>query len=330
MFQINPIAYFNIQCVFIDKIYNGGIMYAFIINPNARSGLGIQIWRQLEAIIKEKGIPYQAYLTRYPGHASDFAREITSTCPSPVITVLGGDGTINEVINGIPRLSEITLAYIPIGSGNDFARSMQLCSDPEAALSHILNPEKYAYINIGRLTWGNKVRRFAISSGIGFDADVCFHNISSHLKKYLNHLKIGKFSYTAVALKRLLALKPGTMSITLDGKDTHTFQKVYFATAMNQRYEGGGFKFCPEADPGDDLIDIIVIADMPKMKALLLLPTAYKGWHTHFKGVHIYSCRSASIQSVPTLPLHTDGEPITKTSAVTFSLEPEKIRLICS
>ena len=305
-------------------------MYAFIVNPNARSGTGIQIWRHLEDILKKKGICYQVYLTRYPGQASDFVREITDQYEHPVITILGGDGTINEAVNGLPHMSAATLAYIPIGSGNDFARSMRLSSDPETALSHILNPEKHAYINVGRISFQDKTKRFAVSSGIGFDADVCFCNTTSWFKSLLNRLKLGKFSYTAVALQRLLAQKPGEMTLTLDGQHTHTFRKVYFATAMNQLYEGGGFKFCPKADPGDDILDIIVIADMPKLKALLLLPTAYKGWHTFFRGVYTYTCRSAEITSSLSLPVHTDGEPIIRETHVTFSLEPEKIHLICT
>lgn len=302
-------------------------MYTFIVNPNARTGLGLRIWRNLEALLKEWQIKYQVCLTRYPHHATEYVRDLTAGNAALTLVALGGDGTINEVVNGIQDFSKVTLGYIPIGSSNDFARSMKLAKDPEQILKQILSPSEYAYINIGKLVSGDSVRRFAVSAGIGFDAEVCFHNTSSRIKRWLNRLKLGKLSYTGVALFLLLALKPRPMALTLDGRKK-TFQKVFFATAMNQQYEGGGFCFCPDADPGDDLLDLIVIADMPKLKALLLLPTAYMGWHTRFKGVHIYTCREAVLLGSQKLPVHTDGEPVMTVPGMTCSLEPEKLRFI--
>lgn len=304
-------------------------MYAFIVNPNARTGLGLKIWKKLEAKLKEHRIKYKAFLTRYPNHAAEFARSLTSGNAPVTLVILGGDGTINEVVNGIEDFSRVTLGYIPIGSSNDFARSMKLSKNPEKMLGQILSPTEYAYIDIGQLSIPGSTRRFAVSSGIGFDADVCFHNISSGIKRILNRLKLGKLSYTSIALFLLLALKPRPMTLTLDGRSVR-FQKVFFATAMNQQYEGGGFCFCPGADPGDGLLDVIVISDMPKLKALLLLPTAYFGLHTRVKGVHIYTCRQARVQSPVKLPVHTDGETVAIVPEASFSLEPEKLRFIRS
>lgn len=304
-------------------------MYAFIVNPHARTGLGLKVWKELEVLLKKQNLEYQAYLTRYPNHATEFARQLTLGPDKITLVALGGDGTINEVVNGIQDFSKVTLGYIPIGSSNDFARSMKLSKEPETMLKQILSPSEYTYINIGCAAYGDHIRRFAVSSGIGFDADVCFHNTPNGMKRQLNRMKLGKLSYTGVALFLLMTLKPCRMTLILDGKKKH-FEKVFFATAMNQRYEGGGFKFCPKADPGDHLLDIIIIADMPKLKALLLLPTAYKGWHTHFKGVHTFTCRKAQVISEAVLPVHTDGEPVTRSAEVCFFLEAERLRFIHS
>ncbi len=302
-------------------------MYAFIVNPNARTGLGIKIWETLEPVLKERNIEYTACLTRYPEHATEYARSLSNTQEELTLVILGGDGTLNEAVNGIRDFSKITLGFIPIGSSNDFARSMGLPKDPMSALEQILHPSRFTYINIGKLSFGDNIRRFAVSSGIGFDADVCFHNTSSKIKKSLNKLKLGKLSYTGVALCLLLALKPKPITISLDGH-VQSFRRTLFATAMNQRYEGGGFKFCPDADPGDDVLNIIVAADIPKLKALILLPTAFKGWHVRFKGIHTYTCRTAQIISDAALPVHADGEPVLRGREIAFSLEPEKLRFI--
>lgn len=327
MLPKNPITYFNMILAFIDTIYKEAAMYAFIINPHARTGLGLKVWQRLEPILKERNIDYTAHITRYPNHAAEYVRRLTSGPEEITLIVLGGDGTINESINGIRDFSKVTFGYIPIGSGNDFARAMKLPKEPEYMLNQILSPSRYTYINIGKVVYGDTDRRFAVSSGMGFDANVCFHNTSTGIKKWLNKLKLGKLSYTGVALGLLMSLTPRPMTLIVDGQ-AKSFQKVFFATAMNQCYEGGGFKFCPKADPGDDLLDIIVIADMPKLKALLLLPTAFKGWHTRFKGVHTYICHRAEVVSEIPLPVHTDGEATIKESALIFSLEPEKLRFI--
>lgn len=88
-------------------------MYTFIINPASRSGLGRQVWESLEPILRERGVPYRAYLTRCQRHATRLARELTADGKIHTIVVLGGDGTVNEVIGGIQNLSATTLAISP-------------------------------------------------------------------------------------------------------------------------------------------------------------------------------------------------------------------------
>ena len=108
----------------------------------------------------------------------------------------------------------------------------------------------------------------------------------------------------------------------------HRFERAYFAAFMNQKYEGGGFKFCPEASPSDGKLDIMVAADLSKKKILCLLPTAFFGKHTKFRGVTILQCRSAEVSTGSTLPIHTDGEPIFLRNEMKVRLMEEKIRFI--
>lgn len=303
-------------------------MYTFIANPNARSGLGLKLWKEIEAILQQKNVCYQVLFTKYQHHATSLVRDLTSDLERHTIIVLGGDGTINEVINGITRLDKVTLGYIPLGSSNDFARGLGLPTDFKKALDNILTPSHYTYMDIGILNYEDKCRRFAVSTGIGFDADVCHQVMVTPLKSFLNRLKLGKLTYTGVALHRLLAMKPVQMTVTLDDNRQINYKNVYFAAAMNLRFEGGGFNFCPKADCTDGKLDIIVIADLPKLKILALLPTAFKGWHTIFKGIHISSCKRIDIVSERALPVHADGEPVFRQTNITARLEPEKLRII--
>lgn len=305
-------------------------MYKFIINPHSRSGLGGKVWSQLEEVLKERGISYEVYFTKYQRHASKMVKELTADGKEHTIIMLGGDGTVNEILNGITDLSKVTLGYIPIGSSNDFARYFGHASDPMQALEVILEPKKYAMMNVGVLTYrdGERRKRFAVSAGIGFDAGVCHQVVVSKLKILLNKLHMGKLVYVGVALSQMMALKPGKMKVILDDGNEQCYERAYFATAMNHPYEGGGFKFCPKADPCDNVMDVTVIADVSKLKALCLLPTAFFGWHTLARGVYTFRCREAVFESEKPLPVHTDGEPVYLQKKIQAELEPDRVRLI--
>lgn len=305
-------------------------MYTFITNPNSRSGLGGKVWNQLEEILKEREVPYQTVFTKYQRHASRIVREITSDGKEHTIVMLGGDGTVNEILNGITDLSKVTLGYIPIGSSNDFARYFKHPSDPVQALEMILNPKEYSMMSVGVLTYrnGERRKRFAVSTGMGFDAGVCHQAVVSKIKFFLNRIHLGRLTYVGIALSQMMALKPSRVSVRLDDGEVMHYERAYFAAAMNHPYEGGGFKFCPKANPCDNVLDVTVIADVSKLKVLCLLPTAFRGWHTGIKGVHTYTCRHATFESERPLPIHADGEPVYLQRKIRAELEEERVRLI--
>ena len=303
-------------------------MYHFIVNPNSRSGQGRLIWKDIERELKLRQITYQVHFTRFKRHATKIAGEITSDGVSHTLVVLGGDGSINEVINGIHFPDRTTLGYIPVGSGNDFARGLNLPFKPLEALELLLSSSSTRELDIGLLQYPDKQRRFAVSCGIGYDASICHKLGVSHLKLILNKLKLGKLTYVGLALDRLYHCTPQEMTIVLDEEKHIHFQKAYFAAAMNFPYEGGGCKFCPEARPDDGLLEFIVIADVPKIQALAILPTVFFGKHTHLRGVHIYRCKKAEVLSRAALPVHADGEPIFLQRSAIFSLDVDRLKII--
>lgn len=305
-------------------------MYNFIVNPNARSGLGQSIWDDLEAILRKKGIEYQVFFTKYQKHATKITNELTSDGEEHTIIALGGDGTVNEVVNGIADFDKVIFGYIPIGSSNDFARGLKLPTEPFKALDTILTCPDLHPMNIGELRYKNKLRRFAVSSGIGFDADICHEVVVSRLKKFLNKLKLGKLTYVCVALHRLIVTSPCKYDITIDGTEKVSYKKAYFAAIMNNRCEGGGAKFAPNAKNDDDKLDVCVVANISKLKALMLFPMAFAGIHTRFKGVYMHRAADFRIQSARPLPLHTDGEPIFLQNDISVCCAPKKLRIITS
>ena len=301
--------------------------YDFIVNPRARSGMGDMIGRMLEPELKKRRIIYRVNMTQRRGHAEKIAGTLTSDGSRRTLVVLGGDGTINEVVNGICFPKRATLGYIPIGSSNDFARGLGLPTDPKEALRVVLEPQKVIGMDIGVLDC-KKPRRFLVSAGIGFDAAVCHEVCVSRLKILLNKIGLGKLSYAAVALDRLMKDHPVRMTLTLPDGEKKVFEKTYFAAFMNLPYEGGGFRFSPEASPEDGALDVVVAHGLSVLKILFLLPLAFLGKHVGFKGISILRCKSVQVEAEAALPLHTDGEPGFLSRSTKAAVLEEKLNVI--
>ena len=301
--------------------------YDFIVNPKASSGMGEMIWKMLEPELKKRRVVYRVHMTRKRGHAAEIAKALTLDGSEHTVVVLGGDGTVNETVNGICFPEKATLGYIPTGSGNDFARGLGLPKEPLEALGIILRREKTIHMDIGVLS-GKKSRRFLVSAGMGFDAAVCHEVCVSHLKVLLNKIGLGKLSYAAVALDRLIKGRPVRLALTLTDGETKVFEKTYFAAFMNLPYEGGGFKFTPKASPEDGLLDVVVVHGLSLPKVIFLLLLASGGKHVGFKGVSVLRCTGLKAEAETALPLHTDGEPGFLRKEIMASVLGEKLNVI--
>ena len=163
---------------------------------------------------------------------------------------------------------------------------------------------------------------------IGFDAGVCQEVLATPLKKIFNRLGLGKLIYLFIALKQLIFINPGKMTVTLDGENTFSYDHVYFTAVMNQKYEGGGFKFCPDAQPDDQLLDVILVEGIRKIKLLFCLPTAFFGKHVGIRGIHILTCSDIHVHSASALPIHIDGESGGIREDLTVSIEKSSLKII--
>ena len=305
-------------------------MLHFIVNPAASTGNSLRKWQLIEDELKRRGTVYRARLTEGARDAERLADRITSENRGKDITlvILGGDGTVSEVLTGIRDYSGVTLGYVPAGSGGDLARTLGLSKSPLKALDTILRRESFIEMDVGRIETENTIRNFAVSAGMGFDAAVCHEALHSSLKKKLNRIKLGKLTYGLIALKQLAGLKPSDAEIILEDEKKLSLKKLIFAAAMNGQYEGGGFRFSPEAENTDGYLNVCAAESVSKPVILLLLPLALLGKHTGFKCIK--SLRAKKIRIVTEFPyaVHADGESCGISRDITVNLEPEKIRFI--
>lgn len=317
-------------------------MYHIIMNPTSKSGKGLSVWRKLENILSEKKIPYKLYESTYTGHVTELTRQITSAGQPVNLIILGGDGTVNEALQGIEDFGRVSIGYIPTGSSNDLARALKLGRDPEELLLQILDGTHAHMVDLGILTYESssevtsrlhrrpqhKSRYFIVSSGIGFDAAVCEEALSSPIKNTLNRLKLGKLTYLCIALKQLFAAKAISCEITLDGVKTIYIPKLLFTAFMIHPYEGGGFCFCPQAVDNDGLMDLCVVGDLPKLLILFALPTAFFGRHYIFPKIDHYTASSVQLKTSAPLWVHTDGEVYLKSDLISVSCLKQRIRFL--
>lgn len=300
----------------------------FIVNPASKTGRGIEIWREVENVLKGSEVDYEVHYTKKMGHATEITRKITSEPGEHMLVALGGDGTVNEVVNGIVRIKDTILGYIPTGSGNDLAGGLKLPTDPMTSMEHILENKAHLQVNVGVVEADGLKRRFAVSCGLGWDAAIGHEVAVSKLKKLLNKVKLGKLCYVGIALKQIIAFQTSPVEVTIDGKEPMKFSKNFFNAVMNSPYEGGRIMMCPKASLSDDLLDICVVDNVSKLKLLLVLPLAYKGLHKYFKGVHIKRGARIHIKAQKPLPLHADGENLGYHKEATMYLEKERLRVI--
>lgn len=310
-------------------------MYYFIVNPQSRSGKGAQIWRRLEVELKKSTAEYQVYLTERPGHARELAARLTSGQTEPassqVVVAVGGDGTLNEVLDGLHVSSQVTLGYIPTGSGNDFARSMRIPKTPQRALHRILHPRYFRFLDYGVLSCdicNINHRRFAVSSGIGFDAAVCQRLDASAFKKFLCRIHLSKLSYIFIGLQSLFRMRRVSGQLILDGIKKIPLKDIAFLSTHVQKYEGGGFKFAPKADPCDGQFDICVFSHVTRLKMIPPLLLAFVGMHTRCNIVRTYRCKELTVHMEAPCAVHADGESLGLHSDVTLSCRTRQLRVI--
>ena len=318
------------------------MIYHILVNPNARRGQGRRVFREIEPVLKQSGVDYQVVFSKSSGHIAQVTGKLTSHKDIRLI-VIGGDGTLNGVVDSIADFGNVRLGYIPAGSGNDFWRSLQIPSEPVTLLRTILRDEIVRALDIGTLTYLSRMApadkdddkpvpettRFCVSAGIGFDAAVC-EGVSRDGagKRILTRMGLAKLSYIFVALKLIAGNKNIAMDFRTDDGEPIHLDRAMFLAAMNTRYEGGGFLFAPDADTADGLLDLCVVGDVSVPRFLRSFPLAYRGKHFALKGVDHYLASEVEIKTAEPMWVHTDGEVRVKSDHILITCGKRKLRML--
>ena len=289
-------------------------MYYFIVNLHGGSGKAKRTWDAVEAILTQQHVAYKAVNTEADNGASSLVRRILALESGVInLVVVGGDGTINEVLNGLSLqdFDRIRFGVIPTGSGNDFARGAGVPRhNPEKALMRILNATSGKALDLGFVTMPevHRSRFFIISSGMGLDAIVGVKASTTKLKKTLNKLHLGKFTYILYTIQTLFTLPSGHYKVTFDDGESHEFNKLIFLACMNFSAEGGGVPMAPNAKPDDGKLSICLAAGISNIMAFVKFPFLVAGKHEKLKGFLLKDCVSLDIEGEKTTTVHTDGE----------------------
>jgi len=261
---------------------------SFIANPTAGRGRTRALAEDLA-----RAVPGESELlwTQGPRHASALAAEAARR--SDAVCVVGGDGTVSEVVNGL-MAAPVPMVVVPTGSGNDFA-SLVGCPRNGTELARVLAEGEGLYVDV--LDCGD--RYCANSIGIGFEAMVTYHSLS------IRNMR-GLPLYLTAVFKALAQFESLTYAIEI-GDETVSGEMLLVSVGNGVR-AGGGFYLNPGAYPDDGLIDVCIARRMSRLRLLTVLPRAIKGTHVGQRGVETYRASRVTVRAGQPFPLHIDGE----------------------
>ncbi|MBN1483177.1 MAG: diacylglycerol kinase family lipid kinase [Chloroflexia bacterium] len=296
-----------------------------VVNPVAAGGRAGRVWPRIQKHLRGLGLEFEAGLTRAQGEATRLARQAVRAGHRTVVAV-GGDGTINEVINGLiapgQERSGARLGVIITGRGSDLARTIGIPSDIEAACERLAHPRSMP-MDLGLAEYsiaGRRVQRFFGNiAGIGFDGEVVARANKIAFAR-------GTIPYLSGLLSALVTWRNREVELLLDGQRVYR-GKVYLVAVANGQYFGGGMRIVPEADPNDGLLDVAYLDDISKIQFLRLVPSVYEGSHVHHPAVHIHRARQVEVYSEHALLSELDGE-LGGNPPMTFQVIPEAVEVL--
>ena len=278
----------------------------FIVNPRAGSGKTMCEWLPAEKELERAGIDYITAMTDHKRHATSLAMEACQLGYRKIIAV-GGDGSLHEVFNGICRwcensncdISDFFIGVIPIGSGNDWIKSLGIEKDARAALECVCSPE-YRMMDVIRVqSSGSRVCYMANVGGTGFDSHVC-RRVNSQKESG----RRGKLIYLNSLVYTVSTLRSIRVVCYADGEMVFSGE-CYSIALGNGKYSGSGMRQVPAAEIDDSLVDYMIVPRLPLGRILLEAPRIFTGTINQSPYVVSGQCKSFKV-----MPLDAESEDI--------------------
>ena len=296
-----------------------------IANPNAGRGTVDRALPRIESVLADKNLSYRIVRTTHPGHATEAARQALRDGERYLVAV-GGDGTVHEVVNGMvenggPLAADAVLGVVAAGSGCDFVRSFGLPGDAVQGAAHLAG-DQVRPIDVGTVTFTDQ----------GVTRTRCFVNIAEAglggaVVARAAGLKAGRFlggaRYAAGFWLTLPRFRPA--AVRLDANGQYRAWRAFNVVVANCRFYGGGMQISPNSDPGDCLLDILVMTG-PKSDSFTTLPKVYKGAHLPHRNIAELQAARLSLEAEPCFQVEADGELLGTTPA-SFGIIPGALRL---
>lgn len=303
--------------------------FFFVVNPASAGGKTKKLWPQIKSLAEKERTDFGFYLTSHRMEASRITSRAIKEGYRKIIAV-GGDGTLNEVLNGFweggRKISnDACLGYFPSGTGEDFSRTLGIEKlSVETQTERLLNAPG-TFIDVGEVHFQKgdgslAARKFINESSVGFGANV------TELVNRSNKLFGGKVSFFAGVLRSLFFLKNHTVHIKADGKDFFK-GKTLMTAVTNGKYCGGSMLISPKSMIDDGFFDVVAVREMNRKEILRDIGSIYSGNHLSNPKVMTARCKTLSVQSDEKVFLEMDGEPVGLVDAQ-FNIREKEIRLL--
>jgi diacylglycerol kinase (ATP) len=305
------------------------LKYKIIVNPISGRGFALKMIPVIEQKLKDLGLEFDLVQTERPWHAAELA-ETAAKEGYDIVVSASGDGTANEVLNGLMRARNLgatktAMGIITVGTGNDLAYGMNIPGDFDECFS-ILKEDKRRRMDIGFVKGGDypEGRYFGNGVGMGFDAAVGFEAVKIRWTR-------GLLAYLIAALRTVfLYFKAPFVEISYDG--TSIQQASLMTSVMNGQRMGGGFYMAPKGDPGDGWLDLCIAASASKLRIFQLITFFMKGTQATQPEVKTAKAKKISIIALKgTMPAHCDGETLCYNGTkLEIELLPQQLEFVTS
>lgn len=288
----------------------GKTKITFIVNPFSGVGKQKRIERLVKKNLNRKVFEYEILYTAYPKHATELSAGAIKR-GAEIIVAVGGDGSVNEVAQGMIG-SNATLAIIPTGSGNGFARHFDIPTDPAKAIQ-VINDQHDQWIDTVRI---NEEAYLGVA-GIGFDADVSAAFANFNIR--------GPASYLLAVLSELPQYKPQDYDLVIDGKPMH--KKAFLICFANTKQYGNNAFIAPNAKIDDGFLDVIIWKEFPPHAAPKLVHDLFTKHLEDSKYTETFRCQEVILKK-PLKTLHIDGEPLSVEDDVYIRVLPSSLKIL--